>query len=154
MWAGDSGGYKHVNLKFNGMAGTTVSLRPDYTQDSNGTCPAADPANCGVAIDNIVLQSVVLKSDELSTITLRPVAGQTGKFTGTVKSQPIAPAGGILVNLTSSNPGQTTMPASVTIPAGSQVSPTFNVVITGTGSFTITSTGPSNARSAGVVIAN
>ena len=154
MWAGDSGGYKHVNLKFNGMAGTTVQLRPDYTQDSNGTCPAADPANCGVAIDNIVLQSVVLKSDELSTITLRPVAGQTGKFTGTVKSQPIAPAGGILVNLTSSNPGQTTMPASVTIPAGSQVSPTFNVVITGTGSFTITSTGPSNARSAGVVIAN
>ena len=154
MWAGDSGGYKHVNLKLNGMAGTTVQLRPDYTQDANGTCPAADPANCGVAIDNIVLKSVTLKSDELSTLTLRPVAGQTGKYTGTVSSQPIAPTGGIVVNLSSSNPGQTTIPASVTIPAGSQVSPTFNVVITGAGTFTITGTGPSNVRSAGVVIAN
>ena len=153
MWAGNSGGYQHVSLKLGGMAGTTIQLRPDYTQDSNGICTAPSSSNCGVAIDNLVLKSVKLKSDELSTITLKPVAGQTGVFTGTVTSQPTAATGGILVNLTSNNPSHTTMPASVTIPAGSQTSAPFTVTLTGSGSFTITATSPSNARSAGVVIA-
>ena len=135
------------------MAGTTIQFRPDYTQDSDGICPAAIPANCGVAIDNIVINSVTLKSDELNTLRFASVAGQTGVFTGTVTSQPIAGTGGIVVNLTSSNPGQTTMPASVTIPAGSQTSLVYRGDY-GTGSFTITGTGPSNVRSAGVAISH
>ena len=81
------------------------------------------------------------------------VAGQPGVYTGTVTSQAIAPAGGIVVNLTSSAPGQTTMPASVTIPAGSQTSPAFTVTVTLHGTtVTITATGPSNARSAAVLV--
>ncbi|MCU1330089.1 MAG: glycosyl hydrolase, repeat-containing protein [Bryobacterales bacterium] len=154
MWAGDSNGFKHVSMKLTGMAGSTVQLRPDYTQDAIGICAALSAANCGVAIDNIVLSSVTLKSDELSTFSLRPVAGLTGVFTGTVTSQAIAPAGGILVNLSSSLPARTTMPASVTIAAGTQTSPTFTVTLTGAGTFTITGTGPSNARSAGAAITN
>lgn len=154
MWSGDSGGFKHVAMRFNGMAGDTIQLRPDYTQDSFGTCSDVRPGHsCGVLIDNIVVAAVVTKSDELSTVTLRPVAGQPGVYTGTVTSQAIAPAGGITVNLSSNFPGQTTMPASVVIPAGSQTSAGFTVTITQHGATVIiTGTGPSNARSAAVLL--
>ncbi len=152
MWSGNSGGFQHVSMRLPGTAGTTFQFRPDYTQDANGTCVAGGTA-CGVAIDNLVVRSVTLKSDELSVLTLRPVAGQTGVYTGTVTSQAIAPTGGILVALSSSAPAQTTLPASVTIPAGAQVSPSFNVTVTARGTLvTITGTGPSNARSAGVTV--
>uniref|UniRef100_Q029Z0 Glycosyl hydrolase, BNR repeat-containing protein n=1 Tax=Solibacter usitatus (strain Ellin6076) TaxID=234267 RepID=Q029Z0_SOLUE len=153
-WSGDSGGFKHVSMRFNGMAGDTIQLRPDYTQDSGGICSDVRPGHsCGVLIDNIVVNAVVTKSDELSTLTLRPVAGQTGVYTGTVTSQAIAPAGGITVNLSSNFPAQTTMPASVVIPAGSQTSAGFTVTITHHGSTTIiTGTGPSNARAGSVLL--
>ena len=152
MWAGNSGGVKHVTMRFSGMQGSTIQLRPDYTQDGNGVCAVAP---CGVMIDNIVMKSVTLKSDELKSLTLRPVPGSTGAYTATVTSQPIAPAGGITVNLSSSNAGITTMPPSVTIPAGSQTSAPFNVTISpapaGT-NVTITATGPSNARTGAIAI--
>jgi hypothetical protein len=154
MWSGLSNGFQHVSMKFDGMAGDTVQLRPDFTQDGSGTCTNIRPTDtsCGVMIDNIVMNAVTLKSDELSTITLRPVSGQAGVFTGVVTAQPIAGQGGILVNLSSSAPGQTTMPPSVTIPQGSQTSPPFTVTVSLHTTAVITATGPSNARSAQVVV--
>lgn len=153
-WAGDSNGFKPVKLRLPGMQGSTVQMRWEYTQDSGGICSDIRPGHaCGVMVDNIVMKSVTLKSDELASLSLLPVAGQPGKYTATVKAQPIAGAGGIVVNLSSSNPGITTMPASVTVAAGSQMSAPFSVVISpaapGT-SVTITATGPSNARSGGI----
>jgi hypothetical protein len=61
LWAGDSGGFKHVTMRFNGMAGDTIQLRPDFTQDSFGTCTDVRPTHltCGVMIDNIVVKSIV-----------------------------------------------------------------------------------------------
>jgi hypothetical protein len=153
-WAGDSGGFKHVSMRFNGMAGDTIQLRPDFTQDSFGICTDVRPTHltCGVMIDNIVIRAVITKSDELNTLTLRPVSGQTGVYTGTVTSQANA-ASDITVNLTSSAPGQTTMPPSVVIPAGSRTSASFNVTVTLHGApVNITATGPSNARTAQVII--
>ena len=154
FWSGQSNGFKHVSMRLPGMAGATVQLRPDFTQDSGGTCndahPGASTRTCGVVIDNIVMNSVKVTSNELLKITLTPT-GVPRQFTGKVTSQPIAPVGGITVNLSSSNPGATTMPASVVIPSGSQNSPTFTVTFSAAGSYTITATGPSNARSAGVV---
>ena len=154
LWSGFSNGFQHVSMRFNGMAGDTVQLRPDYTQDSNGICSDVRPGHtCGVLIDNIVMNAIITKSDELAAITLRPVAGQVGTYTGTVTSQAIAGAGGIAVNLTSSAPGSTTMPAAVVIPAGSQASPAFTVSVTLHGTpVNITATGPSNARTAQVII--
>lgn len=153
MWAGNSNGVQKVRMRFNGMAGSTIQLRPDYTQDSNSIC-ATPP--CGVLMDNIVLKSFTLKSDELRTMSLKPVTGAPGQYTGTITSQPIAPAGGITVNLTSSNPGITTIvPSTVVIPAGSQTSPTFTVTVspaTAGTNVTINGTGPSNARSAAIAI--
>jgi hypothetical protein len=158
MWAGDSGGFKHVTMKFPGMQGTTISLRPDFTQDSTGTCTNVRPTHtiCGVMIDNIVMKSVVTKSDELSRVTLTPVAGSPGVYTGTVISQAVAGTGGILVNLTGSvSAGTITLPPNVTIPAGSQTSPPFTVMVdpavSGT-TGTVTATGPSNSRAAGIRI--
>lgn len=154
LWAGFSNGFQHVSMRFNGMAGDTIQLRPDYTQDSTGICSDVRPGHtCGVLMDNIVIKAIVTKSDELATITLRPVAGQVGVYNGAVTSQAIAPAGGIAVNLSSSAPLQTTMPANVIIPAGSQTSPTFNVTVTLHGTpVNITATGPSNSRTAQVII--
>ena len=58
-WAGDSQGVKHVHLRFPGMAGSTVQLRFEYTQDSVGICSDVRPGhNCGVLVDNIVMKSV------------------------------------------------------------------------------------------------
>jgi len=153
-WAGDSNGIKPVKLRLPGMQGSTVQMRWEYTQDSGGTCADVRPGHvCGVLVDNIVMKSVTLKSDELATLSLIPVSGMVGKYTATVKAQPFAGAGGITVALSSSNPGITSMPASVTIPAGSQTSAPFTVTISpaasGT-SVTIYATGPSNIRTAGI----
>lgn len=154
FWSGNSGGFKHVSMRLPGMAGATIQLRPDFTQDSGGTCndstPSSPARTCGVVIDNIVLNSVKVKSDELAKITLTPTSTPR-VFTGKVTSQPIAPVGGITVNLTSSNPGATTMPASVTIPAGSQASAPFTVTFSAAGTYKITAIGPSNSRAAGVI---
>jgi hypothetical protein len=156
MWSGDSRGFKHVSMRLPGMEGTVVQLRPDFTQDSIGTCTdvRASHTSCGIIIDNIVMRSVVTKSDELLEISLVPVVGAPGQYSGTVRSQAIAPAGGILVALSAvMSAGSISLPASTTIPAGSTASPSFLVTVSpaspgSTG--TVTATGPSNVRVAGI----
>ncbi len=60
VWSGDSAGWKHVSMKLPGMQGTTVQLRPDYTQDQLGLCSDVRPGHtCGVMIDNIVMRGIV-----------------------------------------------------------------------------------------------
>ena len=159
MWSGDSVGFKHVRMRLPGMEGSTVQLRPDFTQDSLFTCTDVRPTHttCGIMIDNIVMKSIVTKSDELLKVSLVPVVGSPGVYTGTVTSQAVAPAGGILVNLTGSvSAGSITLTVgSVTIPAGSQTSPSFGVTVSPAASGTtgtVTATGPSNSRSAGIKI--
>ena len=73
VWAGDSGGLKHVSMRLPGMAGSTVQLRPDYTQDSMGTCADVRPGHtCGVMIDNIVMKSVVSSAGTCPVFTINP----------------------------------------------------------------------------------
>jgi hypothetical protein len=59
VWAGDSGGVKHVHLRLPGMAGTTDQLRFEFTQDGSSTCldVGLGPV-CGVSVDNVVVKSV------------------------------------------------------------------------------------------------
>jgi hypothetical protein len=62
-WSGDSGGVKHVRMRLPGMAGSTVQLRFEYTQDGSATCadtphPPAPGQVCGVSFDNVVVKSV------------------------------------------------------------------------------------------------
>ena len=59
VWAGDSGGVKHVHLRLPGMAGTTAQLRFEYTQDGSATClDVGGGPVCGVSVDNVVINSV------------------------------------------------------------------------------------------------
>lgn len=59
-WAGDSQGIKHVHMRLPGMAGSTVQLRFEFTQDSIGICSDVRPGHaCGVLVDNIIMKSVV-----------------------------------------------------------------------------------------------
>jgi len=60
VWAGDSGGPRHVRMRLPGMAGRNVQLRFEYTQDDSWTCANVRPGHtCGVQVDNIVMNSVV-----------------------------------------------------------------------------------------------
>jgi hypothetical protein len=62
-WAGFSDGVRHVHMRLPGVAGTTMQLRFEYTQDRFGTCANVRPGHtCGVFIDNVVVNSVVSKS--------------------------------------------------------------------------------------------
>ena len=164
VWAGGNGaapsGFRHVAMRLPGMQGSTVQLRFEYTQDSLGTCNDARPGTgtraCGVMVDNVVVRSVTAKSDELLKVTLTPVAGTPGAYTGTVTSQAVAAAGGIVVALSGVvSSGTITLPAGVVIPAGSQTSPAFSVTVspaTAPKTGTVTATGPSNSRAAGIAI--
>ena len=71
MWAGFSNGFQHVRMRLPGMEGSTIQLRPDYTQDSVGTCGNVRPGHaCGVLIDNIVLRSVVSSATVTTATTI------------------------------------------------------------------------------------
>jgi hypothetical protein len=53
-WAGDSQGAKHVKMRLPGVAGATLQLRFEYTQDTIATCADLRPGHsCGVSVDNI-----------------------------------------------------------------------------------------------------
>ncbi len=173
-WAGYSGGFKHVRVKLPGtnlsavasgesLAGSVVQLRFEYTQDSGGTAFDVRPQNLsdptlatsGVAFDNLVVAAVTSRSVELARLVLTPVSGQPGQYSGVITSQIPAPAGGITAALSSSDAPNTTLPASATIAAGQSVSPSFTVTLApaGFGSVvTITATGPTNARTAGILV--
>jgi hypothetical protein len=62
-WAGSSGGKsKKVRLTVPGIAGRSVQLRFEYTQDSNTICSDLRPgATCGVSVDNIKVKSAAVK---------------------------------------------------------------------------------------------
>jgi hypothetical protein len=65
VWAGNSGGIKHVRLRLPGMAGSAAQLRFEYTQDLAFTCQDLRPGTaCGVFVDNVVIKSVVTKKVE------------------------------------------------------------------------------------------
>ena len=94
-WAGDSGGVKHVHARLNGMAGRSIRLFWEYTQDDQYTCNYVRPGApaCGVLFDNLVVQSVVTIQADLSvttSITSGPaISGQNITYTiGAVNNGP------------------------------------------------------------------
>jgi uncharacterized repeat protein (TIGR01451 family) len=86
-WAGNSGGLKHVRVKLNGMAGRSIRLWWEYSQNESLTCHNVRPASqiCGVLFDNLVVKSVVTVQSDLSitkTITSGPaISGQNITYT-------------------------------------------------------------------------
>ncbi len=90
VWGGFSNGFQHVHMKFPGtslasvasgesLAGSSIQLRFEFTQDSGGTGGALRPPDgsagrsaSGVAVDNIVVKAVTSQSVELARLTLTP----------------------------------------------------------------------------------
>jgi hypothetical protein len=64
-WGGYSGGWQHVQMKLPGVAGSRLQLRWEFTQDSSGIGTDIHPGvpMAGVAVDNIVMRSVVLETN-------------------------------------------------------------------------------------------
>jgi uncharacterized repeat protein (TIGR01451 family) len=90
VWAGDSGGVKHVHMKLPGMAGSTAQLRFEFTQDSFGTCADVRPGHtCGVLVDNLVVASVAVQQADLSITKTGPptvLSGSTMTYTIVAKN--------------------------------------------------------------------
>jgi len=105
VWAGSSGGLRHVSMKFPGagLTGRTIALSFEYTEDAIFAC-ATPP--CGVAIDNVVLRHVIsTASTSCTTADLHVTkggpasvtAGQTVTYTVSVSNNGSAPAAAVLV---------------------------------------------------------
>ena len=60
VWAGDSGGSRHVRMTLPGMAGTIAQLRFEYTQDGAATCldVGGGPILPRASVDNVTIKSV------------------------------------------------------------------------------------------------
>lgn len=59
-WAGYSDGLQHVRMRLPGVAGSTMQLRFEFTQDGLFTCEdiRGRGRTCGVFVDNVVVKSV------------------------------------------------------------------------------------------------
>jgi hypothetical protein len=69
-WGGFSNGFQHVSMRLPGMAGSTVQLSFEFTQDSNTICSDLRPGHaCGVMVDNIVMNSVVTRATQASNMS-------------------------------------------------------------------------------------
>ena len=91
----------------------------------------------------------------ISTLTINPTAVEGGRSAqGQVTSTALAPAGGIVVSLSSSNTAVATVPASVTIPQGGTAA-TFTITtraVSATTPVTITGSHNGNTRSATLTV--
>ena len=115
----------------------SVSTKGSYT----ATASSSDPANWGAIV--IGFKNACQPGVTVSSVSLNPATVTGGaSSTGTVTLSSAAPAGGVVVTLTSSNTAVATVPASVTVAAGA-TSATFTVTtlaVSGTTSVTISGT--------------
>jgi trimeric autotransporter adhesin len=100
--------------------------------------------------------SVTVNEISIASVTVSPTSVKGGLPAGGSKITLDAPAptGGLVVQLSSSNP-KVTVPSTVTVPAGSKVSPTFSVItqtVTANLSATITATLNGNAQTATLTV--
>jgi len=128
-------------------------LRPDVwydiTSGTNGTLPNGNASNAGVGWDTCTGLGAInfdgfVNSFGVSVgLAISPTTVSAGaKATGTVTLSAAAGSGGDVINLSSSNPSTVSVPASITIPAGSK-----------TGSFSIATTSSSSNYTAKVTAA-
>jgi hypothetical protein len=98
---------------------------------ASGDSSLLDQAYATTDDQDLFLNAIAL-GIPVSAVTLSPKSVKGGHTTtgNTVSLGFAAPANGITVNLTSSNPSVASVPASVIVPGGSAISPDFNIVTT------------------------
>lgn len=138
-------------------SGSSVSVTPSVFVPGGAVMPASQPQVTGVSFGNAnitatapgytsAVQNVVVGSGLTFAPSSLNISGATTNNLQLTLSNP-APAGGLTVNLTSSNPAVATVPSSVTI---AENTTTANVVVTGVaaGSTTITASAAGNISNA------
>ena len=154
-WGGSSNGVKHVRVKLPGMAGTRAQLRWEYTQDSIGICTDVRPGSgpCGVAVDNLVVNSVVSSSVVTTATTVSSSqnpsdSGQAVTFTATVTAGSPVAAGTITFR-----EGATILAGPTAVDAAGHASFTTSALTAGTHTITADYSGTSQfAASSGSVV--
>jgi uncharacterized repeat protein (TIGR01451 family) len=121
VWSGTSSGFKHVSMRFPGMAGTKFQLRFEYTQDP-GDCTALRSGPCGVVIDNVTVKNFTAMSALPDLVVSQ--TGPAGAFRGnnvaysiTVSNQTSGGTALSTVQLNDALPSPMTF-VSLTSPAG------------------------------------
>jgi hypothetical protein len=144
-----------------GASGAAATLYPQTVGLSAGTYTQPIRVSSAGLPDLVVNVTLVMTGSgtpqppSLSAISVAPttVIGGTSSQ-GTVTLTAAAPAGGVVVSLSSTNPRVATVPASVTVPVGS-TSATCNVttsVVTSTSSVTISGSYAGVTRGSGLMV--
>jgi uncharacterized repeat protein (TIGR01451 family) len=122
-----------ITITVKANAAGSITNTATASANENEANPANNSASQTTTINNATLQKVLLASQVLT--------GGCQNTTGNVYLMGPAPTGGLTVNLASDISGAS-VPASVFIPAGSSVSPAFNVT-----------TSPVSAKQVGLITA-
>jgi uncharacterized repeat protein (TIGR01451 family) len=108
-------------MKLPGMQGSTIQLRPDYTQDQFGICSDVRPERtiCGAIIDNIVVNGVIAASPgRLRVSASAPATAATGQSIAySIAVSNDWPSASVNARLTDTVPLNTNF-RSLTAPAG------------------------------------
>ncbi len=116
-------------LAVNATATITVTVRATVAGAITNTASATANENESNPANNSASQTTTVLTATLQKVLLaqQVLTGGCDNTTGNVYLTGPAPAGGLTVNLSTTNLAGVTVPASVFIPAGSSVSPNFSV---------------------------
>jgi Putative Ig domain len=128
-------------ITVDGVQMTTSSSSGTFKIDRSGYTP---PTDCTVDVNdgsaaavNVRLSGCTVTAPALSSVSLSPATVQGGAAaSATVSLTAPAPAGGAVVSLTSSNTAAVTVPATLTVPAGSTSATTSSVATSAVSSTT------------------
>jgi len=120
--------WRKNNVAISGATSASYTTPPTSSSDNGAQFSVVVSNSAGSVRSNPATLTVAPPLPTLSSLTLNPasVVGGLQASTGTVTLSAAAPAGGIQVLLSSSNPAAASVPASVTVPAGA-TSATFTV---------------------------
>jgi uncharacterized repeat protein (TIGR01451 family) len=119
-------------LAVNGTATITITVRATTSGTISNTASVTANENESNPANNSAAQTTTVLDAALQKLLLakQVLIGGCENTTGNVYLTGPAPAGGLTVNLSTTSLAGVTVPASVFIPAGSSLSPAFNVTTT------------------------
>jgi hypothetical protein len=132
-----------------GTSGSPVGLlAADFNRDGLMDLAAGTGSGISILLQNVPVQTI-------ASLSLSPATVLGGNsVTGTVTLSGPAPTGGVLINLSSSNPAAATVPGSVTVSAGA-TSATFTVAsvpVAADTSVTISATSGTSTKNAALTV--
>lgn|GEM_PF-832735 len=127
----DTGNSNPAQLIFNqGETQKSFTIHTPYKPTSTQTVITAERPAQGNYPDQTISNTLFIKAAEMTNFTISPSEVPGGSTSqGTVIIGNAAPAGGVVINLTSSDPSTAQVPATVTVPSGA-TSAVFTITTT------------------------